>query len=71
MKIVLQQGEFEKMAESWVFENLVEKKMASASIVDNAIELEVFGDGESRQEPLVYESPDEDNFDDEILTSKD
>ena len=43
MKIVLQQVEFEKMAESWVYENLVEKRMVSASIVGDAIELEVFG----------------------------
>ena len=49
MKIVLQQGEFEKMAASWVYENLVEKEMASASIVDNAIELEVFGAGEPEE----------------------
>lgn len=55
MKIVLQQGEFEKMAESWVYENLVEKSMESASIVDNAIELEVLGAGDSldKREPII------------------
>ena len=50
MKIVLQQKEFESMAAAWVYENLVEKKMTSATIVDDAIELEVFG---SDDEPEV------------------
>lgn len=47
MKIVLQQGEFEKMATAWVYENLVEKTMSSATIVGDSIELEVFGEGDA------------------------
>ena len=43
MKIKLTQKEFETMAAAWVYENLVEKTMASAKIVDDYIELAVFG----------------------------
>jgi hypothetical protein len=42
MKIVLTQVEFETMAAAWVYENLVEKKMLSAKIVGDEVELEVF-----------------------------
>jgi len=57
MKIVLQQDEFEQMAGKWVFENLVEKEMHSAAIVNDTIELEVFGEG---QAPLEFNPKDED-----------
>ena len=57
MKIVLQQAEFESMAAAWVYENLVEKKMTSAAIVDDAIELEVFA---ADQEPAVEEEKPQD-----------
>ncbi len=65
MKIVLQQGEFEKMAEAWVYENLIEKKMASATIVNDSIELEVFGDGSSKEtiEEQIIEEPEEEFYD--------
>jgi len=43
MKIVLTQVEFETMAAAWVYENLVEKKMLTATIVGDDVELEVFG----------------------------
>ena len=43
MKIVLTQVEFETMAAAWVYENLVEKKMLSATIIGDDVELEVFG----------------------------
>jgi len=46
MKIALTQEEFETMASAWVYENLVEKKMASSKIKDGFIELEVFGAGD-------------------------
>lgn len=42
MKIVLTQIEFETMAAAWVYENLVEKKMLTAKIVGDEVELEVF-----------------------------
>jgi hypothetical protein len=59
MKIVLQQKEFESMAAAWVYENLVEKKMTSASIVEDAIELEVFGTGDEPEEavPDIIDEP--------------
>ena len=56
MRIVLQQVEFEKMAAAWVYENLVEKTMASATIVEDAIELEVFGADDGPEK--VEEAPD-------------
>jgi hypothetical protein len=46
MKIALTQEEFETMAAAWVYENLVEKKMVSAEIKSDFIELEVFGAGD-------------------------
>ena len=57
MKIALQQGEFEKMAAAWVYENLVEKTMSSADIVDGTIELEVFGDGDAPHTPTILPDP--------------
>ena len=47
MKIVLEQNEFEKMAAAWVYEHLVEKQFYAATIVGDAVELEVFGDGDA------------------------
>ena len=67
MKIVLQQGEFEKMAAAWVYENLVEKKMESATIVGDSVELEVLG---ADDEPEV-EEPRESGFDAEEIESYD
>ena len=60
MKIVLEQVEFEKMATSWVYENLVEKTMVSASIVGDSVELEVFGEGdvEKKDEPYTFDPKD-------------
>ena len=55
MKIVLTQVEFETMAEAWVYENLVEKQMASAKIVGDDVELEVFG---SNDLPVVEVAPE-------------
>ena len=64
MKIVLQQVEFEKMATAWVYENLVEKSLASATIVGDAIELEVFGEGDAPVvEEIVIEEP---RYDEEL-----
>ena len=45
MKIVLTQDEFETAMAAWVYENLVKKSMASAKILDEYVELEVFGEG--------------------------
>ena len=59
MKIVLTQVEFESMASAWVYENLVEKKMTSATIVDDAIELEVFSANDApKPEPEEPEEPE-------------
>ena len=58
MKIVLQQGEFEKMAAAWVYENLVEKKMESATIVGDSVELEVLGADDAPEEVFVEEVMD-------------
>lgn len=46
MKIVLEQKEFEKMAAAWVYEHLVEKTFYAAKIIGDAVELEVFGEGD-------------------------
>jgi len=68
MKIVLQQVEFEKMAAAWVYENLVEKTMASATIVGDSVELEVLGEGD-KSEVIEQIEPSEDL--DDFLTSED
>lgn len=61
MKIVLTQQEFETMASAWVYENFVEKTMASAKIVDDGVELEVFGPNDTPEEPTMADlSEDED-----------
>ena len=63
MKIVLTQVEFETMAAAWVFENLVEKTMQTATIVGDSVELEVFGAGDLPEEkeddePYVFDEAD-------------
>lgn len=60
MKIVLEQSEFEKMAFAWVNEHLVNKEFYSASIVGDAIALEVFSDGDSpkKLESGTYQEED-------------
>jgi hypothetical protein len=47
MKIILEDSEFQKMASAWVFENLVEKILVNANVVNNVIELDVVGEGEN------------------------
>lgn len=61
MRIVLEQNEFEKMAAAWVYEHLVEKKFYSATIVGDAIELEVFAE-DSPPKKLEEDSYPEENF---------
>jgi hypothetical protein len=63
MKIVLTQQEFETMASAWVYENLVEKKMLSAKIVGDDVQLEVFSAGDEPEPPTMADLS-EDNDDD-------
>ena len=65
MKIVLTQKEFETMASAWVFENLVEKNMASAKIVGDQVELEVFGPNDAPENVEYIEAVDDDVDDDD------
>jgi hypothetical protein len=65
MKIVLTQKEFETMASAWVFENLVEKNMASARIVGDQVELEVFGSNDAPEDIEHVEVVDDDDDDDD------
>jgi len=59
MKIVLTQVEFETMAAAWVYENLVEKRMESAKIVGDEVELEVFGANDKPEEAVEEVVEDE------------